>query len=272
LYTSSDPFKNLYLAERRAHTTSDEPATVDLKPPTDSHPTATHLVNPTNAPIESDDQPVQHCKDAKLTYINGKFQNLTLKRVLALRKVQHAIESAPNASVVGADSTTFTEDDLKSLTMEELQALQKRKRDKGKDIQPLSVVKVSIQAERSRKRLEPRDYQMELYERARRENTIAVLGTGTGKTLIACLLIKDILIQERLNRIAGINVVGLFCADDRKRLPCLWCRWFILCFNRAMSLKPTPSLIQRGCAPRSMATRNHGNNGKDSSIQMTSSS
>jgi endoribonuclease Dicer len=66
---------------------------------------------------------------------------------------------------------------------------------------------VSIQAERSRKRLEPRDYQLELYERARRENTIAVLGTGTGKTLIACLLIKDILVQERVNRGNGMKVL-----------------------------------------------------------------
>lgn len=90
--------------------------------------------------------------------------------------------------------------------MEELSALQRRKRDLHKEVQPLSVVKVSIQAERSRKRLEPRDYQIELYERARRENTIAVLGTGTGKTLIACLLIKDILIAERVSRKTGEKV------------------------------------------------------------------
>lgn len=95
---------------------------------------------------------------------------------------------------------------MKCLTMEELQALQRRKRAVHREAQPLSVVKVSIQAERSRKRLEPRDYQLELYERARRENTIAVLGTGTGKTLIACLLIKDILTQERANRAAGAKV------------------------------------------------------------------
>jgi hypothetical protein len=222
------------------------------------HPTQRDLVGP---PEDTE----------QLTFINGKFQNLTLKRVLALRKVQHAIESAPNESAVGADSTSFSEDDLKSLTMEELQSLQKRKRDKGKEIQPLSVVKVSIQVERSRKRLEPRDYQMELYERARRENTIAVLGTGTGKTLIACLLIKDILIQERLNRVAGIKV-SLALTDDRRRLPFLSCRWFILCFNKAMSSKRIQSLIQNECAQKSTVILNHGNNGKGSSIQKTSSS
>lgn len=200
LYTSSDPFKSLYRAEWRAHTSTDGP------PISPEHkivlPTAPILPDTVIADSESNNN------HAELTCLNGKFQSLTLQRVLALRKVQHAIQSAPNASAVGADSTSFSEDDLKCLTMEELQALQKRNRAIHKEVQPLSVVKVSIQAERSKKRLEPRDYQMELYERARRENTVAVLGTGTGKTLIACLLIKDILIQERVNRAAGIKVVS----------------------------------------------------------------
>jgi hypothetical protein len=203
LYTSSDPFKSLYRAGWRTHTSTDDP------PISPEHKIASSgspiLPDAVIAESESDDN------KEELTCLNGKFQNLTLQRVLALRKVQHAIQSAPNVSAVGADSTSFSEDDLKCLTMEELQALQKRKRAIHKDVQPLSVVKVSIQAERSKKRLEPRDYQMELYERARRENTVAVLGTGTGKTLIACLLIKDILVQERVNRVAGMNVVSQLC-------------------------------------------------------------
>ena len=211
LHTPSDPFKILYRNERRAHTTSEEHPSVK-PPPQAAQPTSsTALIDPSDPnPDENGERPI--C-------INGKFQNLTLHRVLALRKVQAAIQSAPNASAVGADSTSFAEDDLKCLTMEELQALQKRKRAIHKEIQPLSVVKVSIQAERSRKRLEPRDYQMELYERARRENTIAVLGTGTGKTLIACLLIKDILVQERVNLAAGIKVVSpCFVVNEQKKI------------------------------------------------------
>jgi hypothetical protein len=198
-YTLSDPFKSLYRAEWRAHTaTEDQPAPQEA------------IVTASVPEIVSDPKKDDsHRADEHITYVNGRFQNLTLQRVLALRKVQHAIQSAPNASAVGASSTSFAEEDLKCLTMEELQSLQKRKRDIGKELQPLSVVKVSIQAERSRKRLEPRDYQMELYERARRENTIAVLGTGTGKTLIACLLIKDILVQERVNRANGLKVLCL---------------------------------------------------------------
>ena len=49
----------------------------------------------------------------------------------------------------------------------------------------------------------PRDYQLELFERAKQQNTIAVLDTGTGKTLIAVLLLKHIIEQELENRAAG---------------------------------------------------------------------
>ncbi|EHA54708.1 dicer-like protein 1 [Pyricularia oryzae 70-15] len=42
----------------------------------------------------------------------------------------------------------------------------------------------------------PREYQIELFERAKQKNTIAVLDTGTGKTLIAILLIRHIIELE----------------------------------------------------------------------------
>lgn len=48
-----------------------------------------------------------------------------------------------------------------------------------------------------------RDYQQELFDRAKEENIIAVLDTGSGKTLIAALLIKHILEQELINRAEG---------------------------------------------------------------------
>ncbi|KAF2838659.1 hypothetical protein M501DRAFT_1031732 [Patellaria atrata CBS 101060] len=50
---------------------------------------------------------------------------------------------------------------------------------------------------------DPREYQMELFERAKQENIIAVLDTGSGKTLIAVLLLRHILDQELENRAAG---------------------------------------------------------------------
>lgn len=49
----------------------------------------------------------------------------------------------------------------------------------------------------------PREYQLELFERAKKENTIAVLDTGSGKTLIAVLLIRWMIDQELEARAAG---------------------------------------------------------------------
>lgn len=49
----------------------------------------------------------------------------------------------------------------------------------------------------------PREYQIELFERAKQRNTIAVLDTGSGKTLIAVLLLRHTIDQELENRVAG---------------------------------------------------------------------
>ncbi|KAI0469610.1 hypothetical protein F4859DRAFT_523002 [Xylaria cf. heliscus] len=49
----------------------------------------------------------------------------------------------------------------------------------------------------------PREYQTELFERAKEKNIIAVLDTGTGKTLIAALLLRHIIEQELDDRRAG---------------------------------------------------------------------
>ncbi|KAI0840705.1 hypothetical protein F5Y06DRAFT_285553 [Hypoxylon sp. FL0890] len=49
----------------------------------------------------------------------------------------------------------------------------------------------------------PREYQTELFERAKQKNIIAVLDTGTGKTLIAALLLRHTVEQELEDRNAG---------------------------------------------------------------------
>lgn len=52
----------------------------------------------------------------------------------------------------------------------------------------------------------PREYQIELFERAKQQNTIAVLDTGSGKTLIAVLLLRWVIDQEIENRAKGLPV------------------------------------------------------------------
>ncbi|KAI9598092.1 hypothetical protein BDF19DRAFT_411427 [Syncephalis fuscata] len=47
--------------------------------------------------------------------------------------------------------------------------------------------------------LEPRDYQIEMFEHAKKSNIIAVLETGAGKTLISAMLIKYVLSKEYSN-------------------------------------------------------------------------
>ncbi|KAF2083173.1 dicer-like protein 1 [Saccharata proteae CBS 121410] len=76
-----------------------------------------------------------------------------------------------------------------------------------KAIQSADNEELSIRAllakQESNKIGDPRDYQLELFERAKTENVIAVLDTGSGKTLIAVLLLRHILDQELEDRAAG---------------------------------------------------------------------
>jgi hypothetical protein len=50
------------------------------------------------------------------------------------------------------------------------------------------------------KALDPREYQLELFEKAKKGNIIAVLDTGSGKTLIAVMLIQEMEMIEKIER------------------------------------------------------------------------
>lgn len=43
----------------------------------------------------------------------------------------------------------------------------------------------------------PRQYQFDMYEKALQENVIAVMDTGSGKTLVAAMLIKEMIQREQ---------------------------------------------------------------------------
>jgi endoribonuclease Dicer len=69
--------------------------------------------------------------------------------------------------------------------------------------QPLSVKELLAQDESSERITDPRDYQIELFERAKQKNIIAVLETGAGKTHIATLLLRWVLDKELEDRRDG---------------------------------------------------------------------
>ncbi|KAH7063345.1 type III restriction enzyme, res subunit family protein, partial [Macrophomina phaseolina] len=62
---------------------------------------------------------------------------------------------------------------------------------------------------------DPREYQLELFERAKQENVIAVLDTGSGKTLIAVLLLKHVIEKELEDRALGKTPrISFFLVDS----------------------------------------------------------
>ena len=75
----------------------------------------------------------------------------------------------------------------------------------------LSVRDILIKQEVSAHITSPRDYQTELYQKAKEKNIIAVLDTGSGKTHIATLLLRHILDLELEARAkGGPNKVAFF--------------------------------------------------------------
>lgn len=60
-----------------------------------------------------------------------------------------------------------------------------------------------------KKALDPREYQLELFEKAKKENIIAVLDTGSGKTLIAVMLLKEMERIEKCERETRKKVVKI---------------------------------------------------------------
>jgi endoribonuclease Dicer len=67
----------------------------------------------------------------------------------------------------------------------------------------LSIQDILAKQETAIRITNPRDYQTELFQRAKNGNIIAVLDTGSGKTHIATLLLKHILDEELASRAQG---------------------------------------------------------------------
>jgi endoribonuclease Dicer len=68
-----------------------------------------------------------------------------------------------------------------------------------------------------------REYQSELFARAKAGNVIAVLGTGCGKTLVAALLLRDVSAQEMDDRASGKSPRTSFFLVWLTSDPLPWC-------------------------------------------------
>ncbi|KAF2703350.1 dicer-like protein 1 [Pleomassaria siparia CBS 279.74] len=86
---------------------------------------------------------------------------------------------------------------------------------RGTKDEKLSVRDILARQETSAQIINPRDYQTELFQKARDRNVIAVLDTGTGKTHIATLLLRHILDQELETRSkGGTHKTAFFLVDS----------------------------------------------------------
>lgn len=74
---------------------------------------------------------------------------------------------------------------------------------KSANEEELSIRDILAKQETAVRITNPRDYQSELFQRAKSENIIAVLDTGSGKTHIATLLLKHVLDVELERRAKG---------------------------------------------------------------------
>lgn len=61
----------------------------------------------------------------------------------------------------------------------------------------IGVREIEIPPIDERNILVARKYQIELFEKAKKDNVIAALDTGSGKTFISVMLIKDVVAEER---------------------------------------------------------------------------
>ncbi|KAK8060216.1 Dicer-like protein [Apiospora saccharicola] len=120
---------------------------------------------------------------------------------------QHAEEVSDPDNLSDAESTSEQPEALKrkAIRLAAQQSLDDYKREQLKQAKDNdSNTKFTPGEDNVKKVIDsPREYQVELFERAKEKNTIAVLSTGSGKTNIAALLLRHTIEQEINDRDFG---------------------------------------------------------------------
>jgi len=90
---------------------------------------------------------------------------------------------------------------------------------KSANEEQLSIRDILAKQETTVRITNPRDYQTELFQRAKEENVIAVLDTGSGKTHIATLLLQHVLDTELEHRAkGGVPKIAFFLVSPQLRV------------------------------------------------------
>ncbi|KAH9882094.1 Dicer-like protein 1 [Plenodomus biglobosus] len=121
------------------------------------------------------------------------------KSTLERRRAQNEILKAYAANI----SSRITQQEVQEVSL------------KSTKEEQLSIREILAKQETAKRITNPRDYQTELFLRAKSQNTIAVLDTGSGKTHIATLLLKHVLDDELEHRAAGRSPrIAAFLVDS----------------------------------------------------------
>jgi endoribonuclease Dicer len=123
---------------------------------------------------------------------------ISIHHLLGLADILFFSASSEKKRAQNAIFRSFANVKTSQITEKEVKDTLKNTRD-----ELLSIQDILARQENSSRIYNPRDYQTELFQRAKEENIIAVLGTGSGKTHIATMLIRHILDLEVEDRAKG---------------------------------------------------------------------
>ncbi|KAL8890175.1 MAG: hypothetical protein Q9215_002650 [Flavoplaca cf. flavocitrina] len=188
------------------------------------------FLEPVALPLATSNGPVQQNMDSP-DFTEPATATLLPRHLLA-SKAQHGLEDALHASEESEPEFEYIKPTQQQKAMETKKAdkqkfetwrIQHAKnvtdeeiRLRGRTVADESLsIRELMRKDQPNKITSPREYQLELFERAKQQNTIAVLDTGSGKTLIAVLLLRHILDQELEDRAAGKkHRIAFFLVDS----------------------------------------------------------